>query len=497
MVKRKSNSFRILSRFTKLLLSILCIPLINLLYAENPNDQSWSIRMAKSVMARHPDGYGDWGYVTGTVLRGFEDLWRRTGDNRYFDYIKKTVDRAVTDNGNIQGYKLSNYNIDEINEGRMLLFLYKETGEEKYKKAAELLRSQLASQPRTSEGGFWHKKRYPHQMWLDGLYMGSPFYAEYGKLFNEPEDFDDVANQLILMEKHARDPKTGLLYHGWDESKTQDWADSVTGCSPSFWGRAIGWYAMAVVDVLDYLPMNCSKRDSVIAIFQRLSEAVSNVQDDSTGVWWQVMDQGDREGNYLESSVSCMLTYAIAKGIRQGYLDRKTYKPIVEKAYQGILKEFITENPDSTINLTQTCITAGLGNGRDGTYEYYVYKTGIQSNDGKAVGPFITASLEMEMNSTFIKDSYNSNTPSNLRLFNYPNPFNSATNITYSLSKKAEVILTIYNILGEQVERLVNEAKAPGEHYIFYDASELSSGVYICTLQAGADIVANRITFLK
>jgi len=382
------------------ILCLLCVPFINLYAKDNTNgtaeSQAWSIRLAESIITRHPNIYGNWDYVTGTVLRGFEELWRRTGDDRYFDYIKKTVDHVVNSNGNIDGYSLSSYNIDEINEGRMLLFLYKETGEEKYQKAAALLRSQLATHPRTSEGGFWHKQRYPHQMWLDGLYMGSPFYAEYGKLFNEPEDFDDVVKQLTLMEKHARDPITGLLYHGWDESRTQEWADSLTGCSPSFWGRAIGWYAMAVVDVLDYLPEEHAGRDSVIAILQRLTEAVSNFQDDSTGVWWQVVDQRGREGNYLESSVSCMLTYSIAKGIRLGYVD-ESYWHVVEKAYQGILQEFISENIDGTINLDQTCITAGLGNGRDGTYEYYVYGTGIRSNDGKGLGPFITASLEMEL----------------------------------------------------------------------------------------------------
>jgi len=362
--------------------------------------------MAESIMTRRPDGYGNWDYVTGTVLKGFEELWRRTGDDRYFDYIIKTVDRVVNSDGSIDDYDLSSYNIDEINEGRMLLFLFKETGEEKYQKAADLLRSQLDNHPRTSKGGFWHKQRYPHQMWLDGLYMGSPFYAEYGKLFNEPEAFNDVVKQVTLMETHARDSVSGLLYHGWDESREQEWADSVTGCSASFWGRAIGWYAMALVDVLDYLPLDHSKRDSVIAILQRLSDAVSKFQDDSTGVWWQVMDQGGREGNYLESSVSCMLTYAIAKGIRLGYID-KTFRSVVEKAYQGILNEFITENTDGTINLDQTCVTAGLGYGRDGTYEYYVNQTSIRSNDGKGLGPFITVSLEMEI----------MDVPSNLRSF--------------------------------------------------------------------------------
>jgi unsaturated rhamnogalacturonyl hydrolase len=358
--------------------------------------QLWSIRMAESVMTRRPNGYGDWDYVTGTVLKAFEELWRKTGDKRYFQYIQKTVANVVNSDGTITDYKLSDYNIDEINEGRMLLFLYKETGEEKYKKAAALLRSQLADQPRSSLGGFWHKKKYPYQMWLDGLYMGSPFYAEYGKLFDEPENFDDIVKQFTLMETHARDAESGLLYHAWDEKKEQDWADKKTGLSAIFWGRAMGWYAMALVDVLDYLPPEHSGRSNLIAILQRLAEAVSKVQDDSTGVWWQVMDQPYREGNYLEASVSCMFVYALAKGIRLGYLDKK-YLAVAEKAYQGILKEFISENADGTIDLNQICQSAGLGYGRDGSYEYYVYQEKKVSNDGKGVGPFITASLEMEM----------------------------------------------------------------------------------------------------
>lgn len=370
-------------------LCLLALPLLVI------GQESWSVRMAESIMVRHPGSYGSWNYVTGTVLKGFEELWRKTGDERYYLYIKNTVDGVVNENGTINGYRLSDYNIDMINEGRMLLLLYKETGLEKYKKAAELLRSQLRDHPRTLEGGFWHKQRYPWQMWLDGLYMGSPFYAEYGLLFYEPEDFDDVVLQLTLMEKHARDPITGLLYHGWDESGDQEWADSLTGCSPSFWGRAIGWYAMALVDVLDYLPSDHTGRDSVISIVSRLAEAMTAFQDENSGVWWQVVDQGGREGNYLESSVSCMMVYALGKAIRKGYIN-ETYQPAVIKAYQGILNEFITENADTTINLIQTCTTAGLGYGRDGSYDYYVYSTTISVNDGKGVGPFITASLEIE-----------------------------------------------------------------------------------------------------
>ena len=380
-----------------LLLFPVSLFLINCAQYSEGKGQQWSVRMAESIMSRHPQGYGAWDYVTGTVLKGFEELWRKTGDDRYFQYIQKTVDAVVDSNATIRGYKLSDYNLDEINEGRMLLFLYKETGQERYKKAADLLRSQFDGQPRNSLGGFWHKKRYPYQMWLDGLYMGSSFYAEYGKLFNQPEIFDDVVKQFVLIEAHTRDEASGLLYHAWDEEKAQAWANPETGLSKIFWGRGIGWYAMALVDVLDYLPEDHPGRKDVIAILQRLAEAITKIQDDSTGVWWQVADQPGREGNYLESSVSCMFVYALSKGVRKGYLDEK-YKAVSQKGYQGILAQFITENPDGTINLTQTCSSAGLGYGRDGSYEYYVYQERRVDNDGKALGPFITASLEMETN---------------------------------------------------------------------------------------------------
>ena len=270
-----------------------------------------------------------------------------------------------------------------------------------YQNAINTLRNQLQQQPRTYDGGFWHRNNssgaYPHQMWLDGIYMANPFYAEYGLLFNEPEDFDDVITQIAVMEKHARDPQTGLLYHGWDELHTQSWADPVTGCSPSFWGRADGWYAMAVVDILDYLPQDYSGRDTAIAIIQRLAEALKKVQDPASGVWWQVLDQGNREGNYLESSCSCMFVYALAKSIRKGYID-SSYWEVVKKGYEGILDQFVSINKDSTIDLNQTCRTAGLGGNpyRSGTYDYYVYQTDIDSNDGKATGPFVLASLEVE-----------------------------------------------------------------------------------------------------
>lgn len=356
--------------------------------------ESLAIRMAESVMTRHPNVYGNWDYVTGTVLRGFIELWEETGEQAYYDYIKNTVDAVVNSNGSISGYNMSDYNLDEIKEGSIVLYLYGQTGDSKYQGAADRLREQLRHHPRTSDGGFWHKARYPHQMWLDGLYMGTPFYAQYGVVFNEDSAFTDVLTQLGLMELHGRDPETGLLYHGWDESRDQDWADPVTGQSPNFWGRGDGWYAMALVDVLDYFPTESTGHDSIVHILRRLADAVFAVQDPESGLWWQVMDQGDREGNYLESSCAAMFTYAFAKAVRKNYIS-SSYKGKIGQAFQGMAEQFVDEQGDGSLNLTQTCRTAGLGNGRDGSYHYYVFETSMSTNDGKANGPFINAGIEL------------------------------------------------------------------------------------------------------
>ena len=258
------------------------------------------------------------------------------------------------------------------------------------------LRRQLAGHPRTRSGGFWHKHIYPNQMWLDGIYMAAPFYAEYARTFDEPDAFDDIAHQIILIEEHTRDPQTGLLYHAWDESKQQPWADPETGCSPHFWGRAMGWYAMAIVDVLDYFPENHPRREAIIAILRRVSDALTRVQDEATGLWFQVLDQREREGNYLESSASCMFVYALAKGVRKSYLPEQ-FLAAARRGYRGILQEFITVDATGLVSLDKTCAVAGLGGNpyRDGSFAYYVGEK-VAANDYKGVGPFILASLEME-----------------------------------------------------------------------------------------------------
>jgi unsaturated rhamnogalacturonyl hydrolase len=337
-----------------------------------------------------------WVYETGLFLKALEQVWQQTGNDKYFAYIKTIVDSYVEPDGSIKTYEIEEYNIDNINCGKILLTLYRHTQEEKYRKAASLLMQQLQTHPRTKEGGFWHKQIYPWQMWLDGIFMGSPFYAEFSKMFNRPEAFDDVANQIIFIASHTRDSATGLLYHGWDESKQQQWADPVTGRSPNFWGRAMGWYAMGIVDVLDFMPPDHPKREKILAIFRDMSQAIVKYQDQETGVWYQVMDQGKRQGNFLEASASAMFVYALAKAVRNNYLGEE-YLAAVRKGYDGMIKQFIKVNPDGSVDLTQVCKVAGLGGKpyRDGSYEYYV-STPIEPNDLKGVGPFIMASVEME-----------------------------------------------------------------------------------------------------
>ncbi|MFC1481737.1 glycoside hydrolase family 105 protein [Candidatus Neomarinimicrobiota bacterium] len=360
--------------------------------------------MADSEIARRGErlDYGGsdpsakWRYTTGLFLKSILAVWEATDDQKYFAYVQRVIDSFIADDGTIATYKISDYNIDKINSGKVLLALYSTTGTEKYKLAADILRGQLADHPRTQTGGFWHKQRYPWQMWLDGIYMGAPFYAGYSKMFNDPAGFDDVVNQILLIDVQTRDPETGLRYHAWDESKEQRWANPVTGTSPHFWGRAMGWYAMAIVDVLDYVPEDHIERSKILFILDDLVGAIKNYQDNS-GLWYQVVDLGDREGNYLEASASAMFVYAIAKGVNQGYLDSK-YWQVAETGFDGLVNNLISVNENGAMSLNQVCAVAGLGGDpyRDGSYEYYIGEP-VVANDLKGVGPFILASIELAM----------------------------------------------------------------------------------------------------
>ena len=326
-----------------------------------------------------------------------ELVYALTQDRKYLDYIRTNMDFFIEESGDIRSYRVDEYNIDHVNNGKLLFPLYRETGEERYRQAADLLRQQLMKHPRTSEGAFWHKQIYPYQIWLDGLYMGAPFYAEYIREFADIKDYSDVTQQFKLCYQHTRDAQTGLLYHAWDEKKEQPWCDPTTGLSKNFWGRSMGWFVMALVDVLDILPEDQEDRATIIQMLSETMEALMKVQDQASGVFYQVLNLPDAKGNYLEASASCMILYAVAKGLRKGYLPER-YQVKAEQIRKGIIEEFITITEEGLINLNKTCQVAGLGgkDKRDGTYAYYISEP-IICNDPKGIGAFILAMAEAEL----------------------------------------------------------------------------------------------------
>ena len=365
--------------------------------------QPWSVRMVESEMIRCPESWQldfqpklKWDYCHGLELQAMLDVYDTYGDRKMFDYALAYADTMIHNDGSIETYKLHEYNIDRLNSGKFLFRIYEQTKDEKYKKAIDLLRSQLDTHPRNEDGGFWHKKIYPNQMWLDGIYMGAPFYAEYAYRNNRVQDYQDIVNQFITVARHTYDPKNGLYRHACDVSRKERWADPVTGQSQHSWGRAMGWYAMAFVDALDYIPKHEAGRDSMLVILNNIAAQVKRIQDPKTGLWYQVLDKSGEKGNYVESSCSTMFVYALFKAVRKGYID-KSYLEVALKGYQGILDNFIEVDKDGVVTITKACAVAGLGgkNYRMGDYTYYINET-IRSNDPKAVGPFIMASLEWE-----------------------------------------------------------------------------------------------------
>lgn len=359
------------------------------------------VRMADSELKRNPESWMldfqpklKWDYCNGLELQAIFEVWNKTKQQKYLDYAKSYADTIINNKGEISGYKPTEYNIDRLNPGKLLFQLNSVNPTEKYELAIKNLRNQMLTHPRTSEGGFWHKKIYPHQMWLDGLYMASPFLAEYGQKMNEPHLFDEVSKQIILVAKHTYDAKTGLYYHGWDESREQRWANPQTGTSPHFWSRSIGWYMMAMVDALDFIPQNHPQRPAIIKILNDLSNSLYKFRDKKTGMWYQVTDQGDREGNYIESTGSIMFIYTWVKAAQKGYLP-KSYLCKGKKAYNQFVNQFVVENPDGTISVTNACSVAGLGGNpiyRDGSFKYYITEP-QRDNDPKVVGPFIMLSV--------------------------------------------------------------------------------------------------------
>jgi unsaturated rhamnogalacturonyl hydrolase len=372
-----------------------------------PHALSPGQQMAATVIRQWPAGVvstiagkGQWGYEEGVLLDGMAAEWHSTGNGADFAYIKAAVDKYVTDDGTILGYKAAGHTLDDIEMGRAVLLVYRVTQEAKYAKAAKFLHDQLAVQPHTASGGYWHKQTYPNQMWLDGAYMAEPFRAEYAVTFQTPEDFDDIAKQLLLMDQHMRDPATGLLKHGWDESKQMPWAEKQTGLSPEVWARAMGWYCMALVDVLDWFPENHPQRKALVDALNRTMAAVAKQQDAKTGLWWQVMSHPGEKGNYFETSASCMFTYALAKGARMGLLPQIDGAS-AKRAWDGIQKQFVTVGEDGNLTLHGTVKVGGLGGTpyRSGTFEYYIHEP-VVDQDAKGVGAFLLAGSEIEQAAT-------------------------------------------------------------------------------------------------
>ena len=389
------------------LILLLAIPILyqcNESGQKKNNTEPYYIRMADSEIQRNPESWMvdfmdkiKWNYTHGLEMQAFTKVYEKTGNNIYFDYALSYADTMVNNDGTIKTYNLERYNIDHINPGKFLFTVYEKSQDPKYLKALQLLRSQMDTHPRISNGGFWHKNIYPHQVWLDGLYMACPFLAEYGRTFNQPQLFDEVALQLITAYEDLIDEETGLLYHGWDESREQRWADPITGKSPNFWSRSIGWYMMALVDVLEFMPLDHPQRGEITEILNKISATIDNYRDSQTGMWYQLTNLQDREGNYLESSGSIMFIYTWVKGAQNGYLP-KEYLEKGETAFDQFVNRFIRENDDGTISVTDVCSVAGLGGDkiyRDGSFEYYISEP-VRDDDPKAIGPFIMTSILLD-----------------------------------------------------------------------------------------------------
>ncbi|GHD37278.1 glycosyl hydrolase [Streptomyces mirabilis] len=343
--------------------------------------QDWSVALIDSTMARYtPSTIGGWSYPVGLYLYGQYLTYQRTHDARYLTYIKSYVDRFVSSDGSI-GQSFNS--LDSMQAGRLLTILHHETGQDRYRKAALKIRNRLNTYPRTSDGGFWHAdtSSRAHQLWSDGVYMVNPFLVEYGKEFGDATYAnDEAAKQLYVYGNHLQ-VANGLLKHAYDESKTASWADPATGLAPEHWCRAVGWYAMAIVNVLDAIPVNHPRRPQLVGIFRKLAAGLEKYQDPATGRWFQVIDKGARSDNWTETSCSSMFTYALSRGAQQDYLDPH-YGTVAQRGYQGVLAR-ISVGSDGRTNLTDISIGTNVGD-----YAYYIARDRA-TNDFHGLGAFL------------------------------------------------------------------------------------------------------------
>jgi len=362
--------------------------------------EKWSVRMANTVIEQsdslihYVQGKPKWAYDVAFLGMAIDRLGNV--DPKYSKYMEDWVKYFVQADGSVIDYRLKEYNLDRIFPGRNVLTVYKRNPDLKYKIALDNFIEQLKTHPKTNTGGYWHKNIYPWQMWLDGIFMGSTYMVQYAKEFNAPEWFDVAAAQTKMIYGKTLDPSSGLLMHAWDESRQQKWCDPANGQSHYPWSRAMGWYTMAILDILDYLPVDHPDRQDLISILQKTCDALVKVRDPKSGIWFQVLNQGGREGNYLEGSGSAMFTYVFAKGARLGYLKKK-YRKIATNAFNGIINELITVDEKGMVTMRNICGGCGLGGNpyRDGSYEYYVNEKRFD-NDTKGVAPFILAAIELD-----------------------------------------------------------------------------------------------------
>jgi unsaturated rhamnogalacturonyl hydrolase len=351
----------------------------------------WNIEKIKQGLK------SNWNYIDGVMIKAVLEMYFISKDEKYLKFADDFIDHRVHDDGSIEGYDIHEKNIDNVNAGKTLFELYNLVGKEKYRKAIDLIYNQIAIMPRTEAGSFWHKDIYPNQVWLDGLYMGMPFYMEYETRYNGKKNYDDIFRQFRFVINNMKDLNTGLYYHAIDTSKKIFWCDRVTGLSQLVWLRAIGWFSMALLDTLDKCDRDDAKYADDIKMMQDayvdLMDTMIKYQDES-GMWYQVVNYGGLDKNYLETSGSSIMAYALLKGVRLGYLP-ESYRQYAEKAIDGITSRYL-KTTDGELHLGGICLVAGLGGKteRPGTYDYYMSEP-IVEDDAKGVGPFLLAYTEL------------------------------------------------------------------------------------------------------
>ena len=360
-----------------------------LLKKSSPQAPVWNIEKIKE--GTKPS----WNYIDGCMIKAILELYHIKKDCRYLEFADSFIDYFVRDDGSITSYDPKEYNLDNVNAGKTLFDLYHLTGKEKYRKAIDTVYSQLKGQPRTSGGNFWHKLIYPDQVWLDGLYMAQPFYMQYELTYNEGKNCQDSCRQFFNVYELMRNSRNGLYYHAYDDSRKAFWCDKVTGLSANFWLRALGWYAMALIDTVEIMPDSMAdEKGKLCRIYRELIDSMLPYQDEETGMWYQVVNRGGITPNYLETSGSAIFAYAIMKSVRLGLLE-PSYFTYGTRAFDGICEKYLWDK-DGELQLGGLCLVAGLGTKemREGTFDYYMREPIVQ-NDAKGVAPLILAYVEV------------------------------------------------------------------------------------------------------